>query len=376
MEANRDEALKCRDLAAKYLREGKFAMCIKYCDKSVRLAGGAELSGVADLRARARRGASQPDAGAAAPQQPRSTPTQRRASTGSAPSEAKADHTPQQAEAVRQILRLKNRGHYEVLGVSKAAGDDEIKKAYRKLALKFHPDKNRAPMADEAFKCVGLAYAVLSDGEKRAAYDRYGDEDAAPQQQQRRRGGGGGFHDDDISPEDIFNMFFGVDPGRGRRQAGPARAYPQARRQPPPNQAQQLLQLLPLLLLFALSFFSYPTQYAESPFSLERKGKYTVERFTKSRGVTRDIRYWVGDGFSAKYARDPYSLARIDQSVESEFETNLRYGCYNQKEQQRRLVYQARLKRTRQQRDEALARANDFKLDSCIQLEEVFGVRT
>ena len=51
MEANRDEALKCRDLAAKYLREGKFAMCIKYCDKSARLAGGTELSGVADLRA-------------------------------------------------------------------------------------------------------------------------------------------------------------------------------------------------------------------------------------------------------------------------------------------------------------------------------------
>ena len=282
---------------------------------------------------------------------------------------------------MQAILRLKNRGHYEVLGVGKRAGDDEIKKAYRKLALKFHPDKNRAPMADEAFKCVGTAFAVLSDGEKRAAYDTYGDEDAAGAQQPRRgqRGQGGGvYYEDDISPEDIFNMFFGVDPGARRRQpgAGGQRAYAQARRGgPPPNQAQQLLQLLPLLLLFALSFFSYPNQYADPAFSLERKGKYQVERFTKSRGVTRDIRYWVSDGFSAKYARDPYSLARIDQSVETEFETNLRYGCYNQKEQQRRLVYQARLKRTRQQRDDALQRAQEFKLDSCIKLEEVFGVR-
>ena len=98
-------------------------------------------------------------------------------------------------------------------------------------------------------------------------------------------------------------------------------------------------------------------------------------RYTKSRGVTRDIRYWVAEGFAAKHARDPYALARVDQSVETEYETSLRYGCFAQREQQRRLAYQARLKRTRAQREDALERAKAFPLGDCTKLEEVFGVR-
>src|SRR5919201_4300926 len=66
------------------------------------------------------------------------------------------------------------RDYYEVLGVSRAASDDEIKKAYRKLALQFHPDRNKSPEATERFKEATEAYQVLSDAEKRSLYDRYG----------------------------------------------------------------------------------------------------------------------------------------------------------------------------------------------------------
>ena len=67
------------------------------------------------------------------------------------------------------------RDYYEVLGVARAATDQEIKSAYRKLALQFHPDRNpNNPDAEEKFKECSEAYAVLADGEKRAAYDRYG----------------------------------------------------------------------------------------------------------------------------------------------------------------------------------------------------------
>ena len=57
--------------------------------------------------------------------------------------------------------------YYSVLGVSKGATDDELKKAYRKMALKFHPDKNQSPGAEEKFKQIGEAYDVLSDPKKR-----------------------------------------------------------------------------------------------------------------------------------------------------------------------------------------------------------------
>ena len=98
-------------------------------------------------------------------------------------------------------MATKKRDYYEVLGVGKTAGQEEIKRAYRKLAVKFHPDKNPDdPHAEEKFKELGEAYDVLMDADKRAAYDRFG-HDAFTQ----GAGFRGGFHD----PFDIFREVFG-----------------------------------------------------------------------------------------------------------------------------------------------------------------------
>ena len=98
---------------------------------------------------------------------------------------------------------MAKRDYYEVLGVQRGASDEEIKKAYRKQAVKYHPDKNPGDhTAEEKFKELGEAYEALSDPQKRAAYDQYGH--AAFDARHRARSGGG-FHD----PFDIFREVFG-----------------------------------------------------------------------------------------------------------------------------------------------------------------------
>ena len=103
---------------------------------------------------------------------------------------------------------MDNETYYKLLNVAKDADESEIKKAYKKAALKHHPDKGGDP---EVFKQISEAVEVLADPEKRKLYDQYGKEGV------EQGGGGGGGH----SPEDIFSMFFGGGGGRGGRHAGP-----------------------------------------------------------------------------------------------------------------------------------------------------------
>ena len=106
------------------------------------------------------------------------------------------------------------RDYYEVLGVSKGASDDEIRKAHRKLAKKYHPDLNRDnPEAAEKFKELNEAYEVLSDKDKRAKYDQFGFAGVDPNYGAGQGGFGGGFDRGDLG--DIFGSFFGGGFGGG-----------------------------------------------------------------------------------------------------------------------------------------------------------------
>ena len=109
---------------------------------------------------------------------------------------------------------MSKRDYYEVLGVNRDAGDDEIKKAYRKLAMKHHPDRNlENPAAEEKFKEAKEAYEILSDAQKRAAYDQFGHAGVDPQGGMGG-GGGGGFSD---AFGNIFDEIFGGRGGGGGR---------------------------------------------------------------------------------------------------------------------------------------------------------------
>jgi molecular chaperone DnaJ len=115
---------------------------------------------------------------------------------------------------------MAKRDYYEVLGVARNASDDDIKKAYRKLAMKYHPDRNQgdaAKSAEEKFKEAKEAYEMLSDAQKRAAYDQYGHAGVDPNM--RGPGGGEGFGGFSESFGDIFGDIF----GGGRRGGGGGR---------------------------------------------------------------------------------------------------------------------------------------------------------
>lgn len=110
--------------------------------------------------------------------------------------------------------------YYELLGVSRTASADEIKSAYRKLALKFHPDRNKEEGAAEKFAQINEAYAVLSDAEKKAHYDRFGSAPSAGMPGGDPFGGMGGMGFD---PMDIFEQLFGGAVGGMGGRRGPAR---------------------------------------------------------------------------------------------------------------------------------------------------------
>ncbi len=115
---------------------------------------------------------------------------------------------------------MADKDFYEILGVAKNASESEIKKSYRKLAMKYHPDRNQGDQeAEKKFKEASAAYEVLKDSQKRAAYDQYG-HDAF---RQGGMGGAQGFGDFAGGFSDIFEEFFGGGFGTSSRNRGPSR---------------------------------------------------------------------------------------------------------------------------------------------------------
>jgi DnaJ family protein B protein 12 len=140
-----------------------------------------------------------------------------------------------QKAAVVRVRKCSPTAFYDILGLESTkttASESDIKKAYRKLSLLTHPDKNGYDGADEAFKMVARAFAVLSDTDKKAKFDRFGgDPDsrfqgASASSASPFSGGGatrrqaGGMFDDEISPEDLFRQFFGGGGGMGMGGGG------------------------------------------------------------------------------------------------------------------------------------------------------------
>lgn len=288
---------------------------------------------------------------------PRSAPTSGslpRTDSASSSSGQTRGFTPEQEAGAKKILLAAKKSHYEVLGIARDADEDAIKRAYKKLALKFHPDKNSAPSAEAAFKAISTANDTLGDLQKREIYDQVG-HDAAMNNNGMdgggggfpggfhgfRRGGGGGVHVHEINPEDIFNLFFqGGVPGG---MQGAFRTHmPQQRARPQYTEERrsgsfvmQLLQFLPIIALFVMSMSSLGGT-GQPAYSFRQSNVHMEARKTGPNSVFRGVPYYVTPSFDRSFPPQSYSLQRLERDISLEYREILATEC--QKERQRRGV--------------------------------------
>uniref|UniRef100_A0A2K6B1E2 J domain-containing protein n=1 Tax=Macaca nemestrina TaxID=9545 RepID=A0A2K6B1E2_MACNE len=230
--------------------------------------------------------------------------THRKANGEAGGEESTKGYTEEGVAAVERVKQCKD--YYEILGASRGVSDEELKKAYHKLALKFHPDKNHAPGATEA------AYAVLSNPEKRKKqYDHFG---------YNRRDFHRGF-EVDISPEDLFNMFFGSGFPSSKVHIysnGRMRYTSQQRQGPREKQSGGglgvFVQLMPtLILVSALS----QLMVCSPPYSLSPRLSVVTDHLST---------------FSEEYTGS--SLQTVKPNVEDDYIANLWNNCWKEQKKE------------------------------------------
>ncbi|KAL8633015.1 hypothetical protein Q9189_001269 [Teloschistes chrysophthalmus] len=317
-------------------------------------------------------------------------------------------YTVEQKAAVIRVRRCGATEFYEILGLEKSCSDAEVKKAYRKLSLLTHPDKNGYEGADEAFKMVSRAFQVLSDADKKQKYDRFGgDPDnrfgsgSAPSASPfsgfaRSPGGGRGpMFEDEISPEELFNRFFGGGgmgggpfggfdtgpqfvfnlgggPGFRVHQFGGGRPRRRPREangdssQAPQSTMSVLSNLLPLLILFVLpllsSIFSSSTPSGpsfrfdspEPPFILRR----TMPRLK--------VDYYLNPAEVEDYSNR--NFRDLDRRAESSYVTNIQYDCQIEVRTRNRMMDDAQ--GWFFQDTEKMREARNYEMRSCRRLDE------
>ncbi|KAK8439938.1 Chaperone protein dnaJ [Candidozyma auris] len=272
-------------------------------------------------------------------------------------------HSADQEKIVLKILSHQPHQYYEILSVTKTASDGEIKKSYRKLAIKLHPDKNPHPRAAEAFKYLNKAWEVLSDPSKRKIFDQTGadpDSRGAAGYSSASAYGGSPFgntsgftqhrFNSDFS-DDIFNMFFGGGMPQGqtftfgnngftfntfggvpedfftnvrarsqqRRQQ--ERRYEEQQRRKQPSGWDTIMQILPLIIIILGMLLS--TLFAEDTpdFSFSKTSKFNVQRKTP----VHNIPFYVKPGFTKDIS--DRQLKNFDKKVEASYIRDTQNNC-------------------------------------------------
>ncbi|XP_068593072.1 dnaJ homolog subfamily B member 12b [Cebidichthys violaceus] len=362
MEVNRDEAERCIDIATAALTDDRPEKAQRFLEKAQRLFPTEKAKALLELIAKngftPRQGGPSDFSGASGPRRRQSNGEDARPEDKS--SDASKSYTAEQLDAVRRIKQCKD--FYEILGVQADASEDELKRSYRKLALKFHPDKNHAPGATEAFKAIGNAYSLLSNASKRQQYDQYGEERRHPS----RHGPDDGTFEPDISPEDLFNMFFG-----GGYPSSNANVYTNGRMRYQRRERRErqrdgglalFVQVMPIIILVIVSALSQ-IMVNSPPYSLSYRPSagYTQKRLTENLKVP----YYVGEQFSREFTG--LNLRNLERTVEDDYVSNLRNNCWKEKQQKEGMLYRARYFGD----NDLYQRAQRARTPSCAKLSEI-----
>ncbi|CAO2183711.1 unnamed protein product [Urochloa humidicola] len=344
MEGNKDDAAKCLRIGKGALEAGDRARAVKFLSKAKRLDPSLPID---DLLAPLLN--PEDDSPASSSSSP-APPTQPAAAEGAQAAEAEGlrerkqkgkkreeeettgaaarEYTAEQLEVVRQVKKH-SRDYYQILGLEKDCTVEDVRKAYRKLSLKVHPDKNKAPGAEDAFKAVSKAFQCLSDAESRKRYDLVGsDEPVTHHRRASTARAYNGYYEDDFDPDEIFRNFFfgGMAPATTRQfgqfgtfhfRTGGMHAHGQ--QNSGGSTVRMLIQLLPVLLLLLLNFL--PS--SEPVYSLSRNYPYE-HKFQTPRGVA----YYVKTpNFEEQYPIQSTERATLERHVERDYYSIVSQNC-------------------------------------------------
>ncbi|XP_075647701.1 chaperone protein dnaJ 49-like [Castanea sativa] len=335
MEGNKDDALKCLRIGKQAMEAGDRSRALKFISKARRLDPTLpvddllseiekESNGPGDAQPQGSSGPT--NNGTSEPSKPSDQPSVRHRGPSSS-SASSASYTEEQIAIVRQIKKKKD--YYDILGVEKSCTVEDVRKAYRKLSLKVHPDKNKAPGAEEAFKAVSKAFQCLSNEESKRKYDVSGSDEPVYERRPARRAHSfnGGYYEADFDAEEVFRNFFfgGMAPTAATQFNGFSFGQGMGHRGGGGDNGsggfnlRMLIQLLPVLLILLLSFL--PS--SDPIYALTRSYPYEY-RFTTQKGVN----YYVKTTkFEQDYPQGSAQRVSLEGKVEREYFTILTQNC-------------------------------------------------
>ncbi|KAK7329448.1 hypothetical protein VNO77_23617 [Canavalia gladiata] len=325
MEGNKDEALRCVRIAEEAIASGNKDRALKFIKIAQRLNRDLPVDA---LLAMCERLDSQSSSSGNTSDKTTKAPARNDEGLN-----GEKNYTEENVMLIREIKGKSD--YYAILGLEKSCSVEEIRRAYRKLSLKVHPDKNKAPGSEDAFKKVSKAFKCLSDDGSRRQYDLTGTDDDFEFNQQnsfrrrRRRTTttmSRDIFEDEFDPNEVFRAFFGQSDVFGRTHVYRTRGMGNHQRHEfqtgtgGGHNIMLLIQLLPFLIILLLAYLPF----SEPDFSLQKNYTYQIPKTTEQHGVQFFVK---SEAFDVNYPQGSPARAAIEDNVIKDYRNMLRRYC-------------------------------------------------